>query len=336
MGASRPAATPEGPLNCNPPRSRPIAVIDIGSNSVFLLVVQVDGGRVKVLEQVKDCARLGASLDCDGLLRPEAIARTVAMLQRFEKVIEAHDAEVMATATAAVRAASNRDVLLEGIRAMTGIEVEVISGEKEAELVYLGVLQGIGGRGRRLLCVDVGGGSTELVLGRGGFIRQRASAPVGAVNVTHCALGAPPLSAANLEKAREEIRAHLRPTLRGFRERYWEEVIATSGTIKRVARIVLAGQAGGNSARIDGMLLTSKEISGVARALIAADSHAARLAIPGMDPERADVLLGGVLIFQEIARVLGIQRWRLSAAGLRMGMVADVLRRRGVLRLTDE
>ncbi len=312
---------------------RPIAAIDIGSNSVFLLVVRVVDGRAQILHRYKDRARLAAAMDDEGLLRPEAIERVLLTLKLFRRTADDFGAEIRAVATAAVRAAGNGGELLARIAAEAGIDVELVSGEREAELVYLGVRHSGRIRGHRLLCVDVGGGSTEVVLGSGAQVLLRASAPVGAVSLCDRELGLPPISPDRLVAARAHAQARIRPLISRFESRNWDRAIATSGTIQRIARIVAIRQGDGEHSRIDGMIISSGDLDRVTEALVCCPDMAARLAIPGMDPQRADILLGGALVFQELGRALSIRRWVVSKAGLRMGIVADVLLRRGQVQL---
>ena len=312
---------------------RPIAAIDIGSNSVFLLVVRMTHGRTRVLHRHKDRARLAAAFDSKGSLRPEAVDRVVQTLRHFRRTIDGYGAEVRAVATAAVRVAGNGAELLDRIAAEAGIDVELLSGEREAELVYLGVRHSGRIRGHRLLCVDVGGGSTEVVLGSGAQVLLRASASVGAVSLCEKELGLPPEPDEKLQAARAHARDRIRTLVTRFESRSWDRVVATSGTIQRIARIIAAGQSGREQPGIDGMIISARDLDRVTAALANCPDMAARLAIPGMDPQRADILLGGALVFQELGRALGVRRWVVCKAGLRMGIVADVLLRRGQVRL---
>jgi|ETNmetMinimDraft_26_1059896.scaffolds.fasta_scaffold16970_3 exopolyphosphatase/guanosine-5'-triphosphate,3'-diphosphate pyrophosphatase len=313
--------------------SRPIAAIDIGSNSVFLLVVRVVDGRPQILHRYKDRARLAAAMDEQGMLRPEAVDRVLRTMHRFRRTADGYDAEVRAVATAAVRAAGNGADLLARIASEAGIDVEMVTGEREAELVYLGVRHSGRIRGHRLLCVDVGGGSTEVVLGSGAQVLLRASAHVGAVSLCDRELGLPPIPPDRLAAARAHARARIRPLVSRFESRSWDRAIATSGTIQRIARIIATRQGNGDQSGIDGMIISAGALDKVTDALARCPDMAARLAIPGMDPQRADILLGGALVFQELGRGLGIRRWVVSKAGLRMGIVADVLLRRGQVQL---
>ena len=314
---------------------RPIAAIDIGSNSIFLMIASVDRGRVAIVHRHKDRARLAAAMDANGCLRGDAMNRAMATLKQFRAAADHHGAEIRAVATAAVRGALNSAEFIERASAEAAIQVELISGEAEAELVYLGVRHGGQARDDRLLCVDVGGGSTEVVLGSADQVMVRASAAVGAVAICAGHLGSPPVCRANLAGTRAHIAAAIRPVAGRFSQHNWNRAIATSGTIQRLARMINARGKGGRNQGIDGLIITAQDIDRIVDQLVGCASLAEVLALPGMDPQRADILLGGALIFQELGRAMAIDRWTVSKAGLRMGIVADVLRRRGLLRLDD-
>lgn len=308
----------------------PIAVVDIGSNSIALLVVAPnDAGGVDVLFKLKDTARLRAHIGADGRLEQGALDRTVALLGDFRHQLDALGAQVRVVATAALRAATNADQLVERARERTGLDIEVISGQQEAELAWLGVLHGMGAVAGRVLCADVGGGSTELLLGEGGRTLHAVSVPLGALVVSQRWLGPDPVLPPAIALARRQVRAQLLPVLAPFRDQHQLSCVGTSGTIQRVARIgrVLAGLPADD---LGTSWVQRSELDHVIGLLGAAPSLAQRLEIPGMDPARADGLLGGALIYEALSEELGLPAWRVSLEGLRMGVIAEVLERRGL------
>lgn len=320
---------------------RPIAVVDVGSNSICLLVLQplADGGWT-VVDKLKDTARLRADIGADGALSAAGLERAVAALVRFRAAADAAGAEVCAVATAALRAATNADEFLGRARVEAGIAVEVISGHEEARLAYLGVLQGMAPVAADVLCADVGGGSTELLLGEGRRALRTASIPIGALVVTRTWIGADPVLPTAIDRARDGLLAAFLPELEGFRGAIAARSgplvgIATSGTIQRVARIARAlgsttAPIPDGDADVQGLILTRDDMQGVVAALVAAPTNEARQRIPGMDASRADILLGGALIHEVVADGLGLSNWTVSMAGLRMGIAADVRIRRGL------
>jgi len=316
----------------NRSHERPVAAIDIGSNSIFLMIVAIENGRPgRVLERVKHRARLGAAIGPDGAFNAAAMDAAVAALRGFRAVIDRHDAQVQATATAAMRTATNGAALLARIEREAGISVALISGEREAALVYLGVQSGQVAH-PKMLCADVGGGSTEVVVGHGHTLRFASSLPVGAVTLSHPHLLSAPVSDAMLRRAAHQVGEALASSAAfAAGEAHvhgWERAVATSGSAQRIARIVQARRGRSSRSGVDGMIVTRNDLASLRAELARASSHADRLAIPGMDPDRADVLLGGVLIFEALSDALKIAEWHVSMAGLRMGLVAEALRLR--------
>ena len=166
-----------------------LAAVDVGTNSLHLVVARpTEGDRFEVLTRVKEMVRLGQATSRSGdldALSPEAIERAVAALDRFRRIAETYDAPLRAVATSAVREAANRRDLLDRTRAEAGVEVEVISGVEEARLIHLGVLQALELYYTPLLLFDIGGGSTELLLGHRGEVRASTSLKLGAVRLSN-------------------------------------------------------------------------------------------------------------------------------------------------------
>jgi exopolyphosphatase/guanosine-5'-triphosphate,3'-diphosphate pyrophosphatase len=303
---------------------RPIAVIDVGSNSICLMIaVPLRDGHLHVVEKLKDTARLRDYIGPDGTLSEAGMLKALAVLSTFRPVLDNFGAQVRAVATATLRAASNAQAFVQRARSEAGIEVEIITGDDEARLAFLGVIEGLGTPQGEVVCADVGGGSTELVLGRDGRVLKTASIPVGALVVTRNWLGPDPVPLDNVHEARRQIAAMLEPALEPFRHHPGLQGIATSGTIQRVARIsaALTGQVRQD---VDRMALARGQFDAVLSALQAAPTLADRLRIPGMDPSRADSLLGGALIHAVLAESLALPVWTVSMSGLRTGVLAEM------------
>lgn len=308
---------------------RPIAVIDVGSNSICLMIaVVLRDGRLHVIEKLKDTARLRDYIGAEGTLSDAGLQRALAVLAGFRPVLDNFGAEVRAVATATLRAASNAPEFVQKARSEAGIAVEIISGDEEARLAFLGVIEGMGAPQGQVVCADVGGGSTELVLGRDGKVLHTASIPVGALVVTRSWLGPDPVPLDHVREARRQIAAMLEPALEAFRNLPGLQGIATSGTIQRVARISLA-LAGQTRQDVDRMPLDRAQFDAVLAALCEAPTLADRLRIPGMDASRADSLLGGALIHAVLAESLALPAWTVSMSGLRMGVLAEMRDRLG-------
>ncbi len=313
-----------------PPGVAAVGAIDIGSNSIHLTLARVrDGGAIETIARLKDPARLAGELDARNHLSAQGIERAVATLGRFRELAAVHGAHLRATATAAVRAARNADEFLHRAAHEAGVHVELISGHDEARLTYRGVRHGLPKLADdRILCVDSGGGSTELACGRGERVSLATSVAVGSLVISKRYLMPDPVHPRRVRQAQADIAKALAPHLAVVRRVGFDHAIATSGTIQRVARMakVLAGDSRA-SRDVHGQRITAEAIDHVIERLTAAPTQAHRLCLPGMDPERADTLLGGALIFQALARGLDIQQWQVSMSALRTGLLLDIWQR---------
>lgn len=316
--------------------TRPVAAVDIGSNSIHLTLARVDAhGKIEVLERHKSPARLADAIRPDKTMSPDGIERAVETLKRFRDVATKHRAEVLATATAAVRAARNRKELISRVAEEAGIQVDVISGKQEACLTYRGVMYGLPHLyGDRVLCVDVGGGSSELLVGRDGQAEHATSARVGSAVISSRFLRPDPVTPDQVKAARRHLRRTFWHHVRPARELGFKHAVATSGTIKRVVQVArgIGAVPGAPEDEIQGLWLPREALCAVVERLTAAPDQQARLAIPGMDPTRADVLLGGALIFETLTSMLHLEGWTVSAAALRTGLILETVRRRAVVK----
>jgi exopolyphosphatase/guanosine-5'-triphosphate,3'-diphosphate pyrophosphatase len=321
------------PLRDHTPTSAPpVAVIDIGSNSICLLVVRLrHDGTLEILSKIKDDAQLRAQVGPEGRLSSAGVDRMLAVLARFQTEIARLHAEPYAVATAALRASTNARQVVLRIKEEVGLDVHVISGHEEARLAWLGARHAMGHAADdgQILCVDVGGGSTELLLGRRDRAVWASSLPLGAIVVARDLLGPDPVTAKAFAHARHEIREQLQDLAAELRHVGAYRTFATSGTVQRVARIALGLRGEDPRDDVHGFELEASHVHEVVEKLAATRSTAERKAILGMDPSRADTLLGGAMLHEALSEVLHIERWTVSMAGLRMGLVAQALAARG-------
>lgn len=332
-----PAPRPAGAGGAGVP---PIAAVDVGSNSIQLTLARLDGGRVLVIDRIKDPARLGAALGADGRLDAGAARRAVATLRRFRAVADEHGAVVRATGTAALRAAKDGPAFVQRVADEAGITIELISGAEEGRLVLCGVLHGLPAlRAAAPMVVDVGGGSTELIFGRSGRAAAVTSVPLGSLVVARRWLGLDPV-------ARSTGRAALRAVARRLERRAkdagrlgFTDAVGTGGSIQRIARIALALEGRAPRDRplsgVHGYRLERAALRAVVERLMRASTVAERQAIPGMDPERADTLLGGALVFEALAELLGLAAWTVSMDALRTGLIVDAAARVAAARARE-
>jgi len=349
--ASAPEVDPE--VGANPAGPDTLAALDIGTNSFHLVVARFagEGHQFEVIEREKEMVRLGSGSGDMKLLEDDAIERGIAALTRCRQSAEVHHARLYAVATSAVREAENADVFLRRAREEAGVDVEVVSGVEEARLIHLGVLQAVPVFEKRMLLVDIGGGSTEILVGERGEIHTSGSLKLGAIRMTRRFFRNDSLHPAAVDSCRRHVRAALAPIRRDVERHGFEVAVGSSGTISAVAAMVHAARDADEPApRVwNGYEISRKEVKAVVRSLIDAGSMDKRLLIGGIDPKRADIILGGALVLEQVMGELGISTMVVSDYALREGVLLDArdreaggalhhlhdLRRRNVLHLVD-
>jgi len=303
------------------------AALDIGTNSVLLLVAAAQAGAPpRALVQRCVITRLGADVDRTGSLDVTAIDRTLAALRDLHRLVEqaqVSPARRGALGTSALRDAANRQAFLGPARAILGVPVEVASGDREAELV----LRGVGG-GRPLapgtVVFDVGGGSTELIaVGADGALAARVSLDIGSVRLTERHLRRDPPPAGDFAPMRRQIEGALArlPPAFGAPER--RAVIGVAGTVTTLATIELA-LASYDSERVNRTRLSRQQVERLWRRLIAMPL-ARRQQLAGLEPERADVITSGAFLVGQLMDHLQVDELQVSDRGVRWGLAQELL-----------
>ncbi len=307
-----------------------LAAVDIGTNSVHMVVARVDGqGRMDILEREKEMVRLGRSGGDMKLLSGDAIDRGVAALTRCRAVADAHGAELAAVATSAVREAENRREFLDRAYDEAGVSVEVISGFEEARLIHLGVLQALPLFDQRLLLCDIGGGSTEVLLGQRGDVLGSRSFRLGAIRLTERFLSKPTLKPKHVERCREHVETTFAAFAQEVAHTGFDAVVGASGTIETVVAMALAARGRGAGTRTyNAQVVTADEVAEVVELLADTPTPAERAKLPGVDAKRADILLAGAIILEQFVRVFGVKELTFSDYALREGVLLDQARRR--------
>ncbi|MEV7965412.1 Ppx/GppA phosphatase family protein [Sphaerisporangium sp. NPDC088356] len=274
-----------------------VAAIDCGTNSVRLLIADISGNELSEVERRMEIVRLGQDVDRTGLLAPEALERTFTAMRGYAKLIREHGASrVRVVATSATRDAANRADFVHGVREIFGVEPEVITGSEEAHLSFLGATTGLTGVETPVVVVDIGGGSTEFVLGSTD-VESAISVDIGCVRLTerHLSSGATSdtvaAAAADIEAALDRVSAEV-PVARA------RTIIGLAGSVTTVAGIALDLPAY-DPERIHGARIPSAQVHQVSQRLIAM-THDERAAIPVMHPGRVDVIGAGALILDRI------------------------------------
>jgi len=315
------------------PDGRVIGYVDIGTNSIRLLVARLKGrGAYTVLSDQKEAVRLGEGEFRAGLLAPEAMDRAVLVASRFAGLARSFGAsEIVAVATSATREARNRDVLLSRLRSEAGLDVRVISGEEEARLIFLGVASGLELGDRTALVIDIGGGSTELAVGTAGGCTCLASVELGSIR-----LGTlfPPrgrggaYTGADLRELREYCASALLRPLENITGQQFEIAIGSSGTILTLAGV--AAEMANGSAAGDARKLTTDGVRGAVRRL-ASLTVEERRQVPGMNPGRAEIIVPGAVILETLLKSLALSGLVTTSRALKEGLLVSHLSRRGYL-----
>ncbi len=302
------------------------AVIDIGTNSVKLLVADVDGTLVVPVFEESEQTRLGQGFYETQRLQPDVIAHTADAVAQFAGIARIRNAaSLRVIATSAARDAQNQQELLDAIKQASGLEVDIISGQQEADLVYQGVRSDLKLAGRRLLILDVGGGSSEFMLGQGEHPEFSRSFALGSVRLLELMRPSDPPTPAELDRCRdylrrffmEQIRQPLTDALASGREH--TTLIGTGGAATILARMEYALDKY-HRQEIEGAHIPLESIQGWMKKLWSMPL-AERKKITGLPKKRADVILTGMAIYETVLEEFGFAELRASTRGLRFAAV---------------
>ena len=300
-----------------------LAALDLGSNSFHMVVARHTLGQLRIVDRLRETVRMAEGLDAKGGLAPAVRQRALECLSRFgQRIADIPPQRVRAVATNTVRALASPQAFLVPAETALGHAIEVVAGREEARLVYLGVAHAQPPKpDTTRLVIDIGGGSTECIIGSGFDARERESLQVGCVASTRRFFGNGRLTKKKWKEAAIEVEAEFQQFASRYRNVGWDEVLGSSGTIKAIGEICAA------------MKLTKGAITRDAlpqvrdRMLAAGDIDAIEL--PGLSNDRRPVLAGGVLALEAAFHVLGIERMAVSKAALREGVLYDMLGRGG-------
>ena len=310
---------------------RLLAAVDLGSNSFRLLIGRVEttpvGDQILPLDGLKESVRLAAGLDKRGVLDAASQARALDALNRFAERLRSFSPEtVRAVGTNTLRVAQNARRFLGTAEAALGFPIEVIGGREEARLIYLGAAHALPADRVDRLVVDIGGGSTECIIGADYDASLLESAGVGCISISKQFFPDGEVDRTSFEKAYYAARDVLAPTARAYRNRGWSYAVGTSGTAKALAQLA---QLNFSADR-----LTREGLLNLEWLLIKA-GHADRLQLEGLRPERKPVFAGGLAVMSAVFDELGIAEMRYCPAALRQGVLYDLLGRRAGIDMRE-
>jgi exopolyphosphatase/guanosine-5'-triphosphate,3'-diphosphate pyrophosphatase len=305
-----------------------LAAVDLGSNSFRLEIGQADGAHITRLGYWKETVRLAAGLDADGRLTRKSIAIAVDTLARMnERLRGMRGEQVRAVGTQTLRQARNVDEFLLEAQHALGYPIEVISGREEARLVFEGCVHALPPSDKRRLVVDIGGASTELIVGRGFTADRAESFKVGCVNTSIRFFRDGRIDRSSLRKAQVAAAAELEEAVSVFAAEHWDEAYGSSGTVGAVSETLRAqgwtdgAVTPGGLHRLRGALLDAGEVG--------------RIRLPGIKPDRQEVIAGGVAVLSAVFETLGLRSMQPARGALRLGVLYDLLGRREQNDLRD-
>ncbi|MBD7987159.1 Ppx/GppA family phosphatase [Luteimonas sp. Sa2BVA3] len=300
-----------------------LAAIDLGSNSYHMVVARYTLGQLRIVDRLRETVRMAEGLDARGGLDAEVRQRALRCLARFgQRIRDIPPHRVRAVATNTVRRLAAPQAFLMPAETALGHAIEVVAGREEARLVYLGVAQAQPPKpGHRRLVLDIGGGSTECIIGRGFETLERESVQLGAVAGTLRYFGNGRLSRRKWRDALIESSVEFQQFAATYRSLGWQEAIGASGTNKAIGEICAA-------MKLTKGAITAEALPVVRDALLRA-GHVDDINLPGLSAERRPIIAGGLLVLEAAFTSLGLQRMAVSKAALREGVLHDLVGRAG-------
>jgi exopolyphosphatase/guanosine-5'-triphosphate,3'-diphosphate pyrophosphatase len=301
-----------------------VAAIDCGTNSIRLLIADIDGSNFREVVRDMEIVRLGQGVDETGQFHPDAIARTLAAVDKFAAEIAKRGVEkIRFCATSATRDATNRHLFVDGVRDRLGIELEVISGDEEAALSFAGAIKDLDPSSGPFLVVDIGGGSTEFVFGTT-TVEAARSVNIGCVRMTERHFASDPATAEQIESARTDIQAAIAQAAAIVPITQAKTLVAVAGTATTVAAAAL------NLPEYDRYAIHLSRISAQqthdAATMFATSTREQRLALGYMHPGRVDVIAAGSLVLSEIMKATGASEFVASESDILDGMAFSLAR----------
>ena len=306
------------------------AAIDVGTNSFHLIVVKIkSNGNFDVIDQTKEVIRLGEGSSGDiKCITDDAMNRGIAALKTFRGIADLHQAEIRAVATSAVREAKNGKEFIKKVKEQAGIDIEIVNGFEEARLIYLGILKAVPVYNSTALVFDIGGGSTEFVVGLKGEIKYSMSLKLGAVRLTQKFPSDEIINEERTKQCRKWAEGIIYPIVKEIKKHDIQKVVASSGTAMAIGLILYAKN---NPNKTLPRILNNYEISDKQlfeiENLILSKNLKEIKEIPGVESKRAEIISAGVIILSSIIKLANVKSFVLSGMSLREGIVIDSMQK---------
>jgi exopolyphosphatase/guanosine-5'-triphosphate,3'-diphosphate pyrophosphatase len=311
-----------------------LAAIDIGTNSIRCIVVEADNkGGYKVLDDEKSTVRLGEELSRTGAISQQASARAIEAVGRFKKLIDGFKiSAVEAIATSAMRRARNGQELLNTLSTELGHEIRVISGVEEAELAMISAQRHFDMEYKRYAVFDIGGGSLEITTALGNHIEECYSLDLGAVVMTEQFITHDPARSANLQKLQNHVRTQLKKQVNRSKTQF-HTLIGSGGTTTAIGSMAM-NALGKSYASIHGYEVLRSEVVHLLTMLTRKTLPERRL-VPGLNADRADIIVAGIAVIEELMRFFGANQLLVNERGIREGLIIKAMAKHGLLSLTS-
>ncbi|HEY8097103.1 MAG TPA: exopolyphosphatase, partial [Methylobacter sp.] len=297
-----------------------VAAVDLGSNSFHMIVCSLTDGNLQTLDRLKEMVRLASGLDSRNYLDINTQNRALECLEKFGQRIRNFPPEsVRVVGTSTLRQAKNSQQFLEKAEKALNHPIHIISGIEEARLIYQGVAHSLGSKANLRLVMDIGGGSTEYIIGSGDTPRIKESTPMGCVLVSNTFFRDGKLSKNAFTQATLFAEQQLEPIQKQFQRKNWDEAIGASGSLKAIDKVLQAKNWSNNGITREGLEHLVAHINQC--------NHVGELNLPELDPERLPVFPGGVAIVYATFKSLGIEQMTVSDGALREGLIQDLLGR---------
>jgi exopolyphosphatase/guanosine-5'-triphosphate,3'-diphosphate pyrophosphatase len=295
-----------------------VAAVDLGSNSFHMVVARLDQQQLVIVDRLREPVRLGEGLTDKKSLKSKVGQRALACLERFGQRLRdlPHDA-VRAVGTNTMRQIADGGKFLRTAQQALGHPINIISGQEEARMVYLGVAHGLAGGNDKRLVIDIGGGSTELIIGQDLSPHHYDSLYMGCVSMTKLAFSDGVISHDKMHSALLRCALELRPVKRMYRNKHWQIAMGSSGTIRSIRKVVMA--QGWSEEGI-----TASSLSKL-RSYLIEQGHVDKLKLEGLSDERRPVFTGGVAVLSALFEALKIETMQVSDAALREGLLYELL-----------
>ena len=302
------------------PMSETFAAVDLGSNSFHMVVAKLEDGQVRIIDRIRDMVRIASGLDSDNNLTEEATERALESLRQLgQRIREIPRTNVKAVGTNTLRLAHNSNDFIRRARVALGHNIDIISGQEEARLVFVGVAHSVYNHDGSTLVVDIGGGSTELIIGKGFQPEVAESLYMGCVNISQRFFPEGKISGRRMREAILFARTELETIEAGYRRIGWDTALGSSGTIRAIADIAVAqGWSEGG---------VTREAVDILRKRLIATGHYDSLYLEGLTERRKPVFSGGVAILSAIIEALDLDHVQVSDGALREGILHELVGR---------